>query len=106
MLQRPDGALLEGGKGDVGDDACGFDLLPGLDDLLVTLGGEGNVNPSSEFVLEVPRRFAVADEDQGVLVGRLEGGEAVVVVGEGCLRASDLFYCVTHPEIRMDPAFI
>ena len=59
-----------------GHDPHLLDFPPGLDDLLVTLGGEGDVDPPRELVLEVPRRFAVPDEDQRVLIGRLEGGEA------------------------------
>lgn len=56
-----------------------LDQPPGLDDLLVPLGGERHVDPAGEFVLEVPRRLAVTDEDESVLVGRLEGGEAANV---------------------------
>lgn len=76
--EGPDGALLERREGYGGDDPGLLDELPGLDDLLVSLGGEGHVDPPRELVLEVPGRLAVADEDEGVLVGRLEGGEAAL----------------------------
>ena len=44
-----DGALLEGREGDVGDDAGVLDEIAGLDYLLVSLGGEGNVDPPGEL---------------------------------------------------------
>ena len=76
-LQRLDGPLLHAGERHAGDDAGRLDLLPGLDDLLLPLGGEGAVVPARELVLEVPRRLPVPDEDEGVLVrSLLEGREA------------------------------
>ena len=43
--------------------------------LLVALGREGHVDPTGEFVLEIPPQFAVPDKEEGVLLGRLEGGK-------------------------------
>mmetsp|Transcript_11088 Transcript_11088/g.23495 ORF Transcript_11088/g.23495 Transcript_11088/m.23495 type:complete len:310 (+) Transcript_11088:233-1162(+) len=81
-----DGALLQRGKGDVG-------LDPGLVDELSALGGldvagvaEGAVVPAGELVGEVPGRFSVSHQDEGVLVGLLEGGKAAT---EGGLRRQE-----------------
>ena len=74
--QRAYRSLLKRRECHVGQQSRVLDQPPGLDDLLVPPGGERHVDPAGEFVLEVPRRFAVTDEDESVLVGRLEGGKA------------------------------
>jgi len=74
-----DGTLLEGGEGKVGDDTLRLDELSCLNDFLVSLGREGDVNPSGEFVFKIPGGFAVTNKDKGVLVRGLECREAVLV---------------------------
>ena len=53
-------------------DSLGLEELSCQGYLLNTLGGEGTIIPSGEFVLEVPSGFSVPDKDQSVLVGNLE----------------------------------
>ena len=80
MPEGADGALELGGEGNVRDNALSLDELTGLDDLLVTLGGERNVNPTGELVLKVPGRLPMTNEDKGVLVA---GREETVEGREG-----------------------
>jgi hypothetical protein len=52
--QGTDGTFLEGGEGNIGNDTGFLDELSGLDDFLVTLGREGYIDPTGEFVFKVP----------------------------------------------------
>ena len=53
-------------------DSLSLDELSCQGYLLDTLGGEGTIIPSGEFVLEVPSGFSMPDKDKSVLVGNLE----------------------------------
>mmetsp|Transcript_15070 Transcript_15070/g.23750 ORF Transcript_15070/g.23750 Transcript_15070/m.23750 type:complete len:234 (+) Transcript_15070:558-1259(+) len=85
--ESPDGAFLERGEGNVGDDAGILDEFARLDDFLVSLGREGDVDPSGEFVFEIPGGFSVTDEDEGVFVGGLEGREVSCIGCNSCTMA-------------------
>ena len=71
-----DGTLLEGRKGNVGLDAGLLDELTTVGGLDVTGLAQWAIVPPGELVGEVPCRFSVTDEDERVLVGLLNGGEA------------------------------
>jgi hypothetical protein len=77
--QRAYRSLLQRREGHVGEESGILNQLARLDDLLVSLGRQGDVDPTGEFVLEVPGRFAVTDQYERVLVCRLEGGEAIYI---------------------------
>ena len=75
--QGADGTLLEGGEGNIGLDS-------GLGNELSSLGGldvsgltQWAIVPTGELVGKVPGGLSVSDQNQGVLVGLLGGGETV-----------------------------
>lgn len=63
-LGGADGALLEGGVQDIGEQTGVLEQLTAADCLLLALLGEVDVHPTGEQVLRVPFALAVAEEDQ------------------------------------------
>jgi len=71
-----DGTLQQRSVSNSGLVSSSLNELSGLNDLLVALGAEGNIDPTSELVLKVPSRLAVPDKNESALVGSLSGGKA------------------------------
>ena len=72
MPQRPDGALQHRGHGEVELVAGLLEQAPRLARLRHAGVGQRHIGPAGEAVLEVPGRFAVADEDE-LVHGRRKG---------------------------------
>mmetsp|Transcript_29080 Transcript_29080/g.79827 ORF Transcript_29080/g.79827 Transcript_29080/m.79827 type:complete len:215 (-) Transcript_29080:155-799(-) len=71
--QGANGALQERSKGNLGFQSFLGNQLTSLHDFLLSLVGQGAIVPAGELVFEIPCGFSVTDQDQSVLVGRLEG---------------------------------
>ncbi len=74
--QGADGTLLEGGEGNVGLDSGLSNELSSLGGLDVSGLAQWTIVPTGELVGKVPGGLSVSDQNQGVLVGLLGGGEA------------------------------
>lgn len=76
--QRTNRALQKRRVSNVKFNAFLFNELASFDHFFVTLGAERAIVPSSELVLQVPGTLTVAYQDEGVLVGSLDGGKAII----------------------------
>lgn len=70
------GALQERRESDVNVDFFGLEQLSRFLDFFMSLGTQRTVVPPGEFVFQVPCRFSVTHQNERVLVGSLDGGEA------------------------------
>ena len=63
-LQGADRALQHRGEGAVKAQPCGLEFLSGLPSFFFALGRKRHLHPAGEAVLQVPERFAVAQQHQ------------------------------------------
>jgi hypothetical protein len=55
-----------------------FNQLASFEHFFVTLGAERAIVPSRELVFQIPGTLTVAHQNEGVLVGSLDGGKAAI----------------------------
>ena len=64
--QGVDGAFKQAGVGHIKIETCLFQSFAGTASLGDSRGGEVDISPACEAVFQVPNRFAVSNEHQGV----------------------------------------